>query len=173
MRTVSGEGAAAVWREDGRPLTAWEQRMRETRVDLWLPINGSVYRLALGHQQLTELEQSTDSGIGKLWGGLNHVDGPDDGARSPAEHYVAAIRLALTGGAMGVASGRAFRVSPTHATQIADGLATGPLAVVVRIVRALIAVCGRGRPATADEIAAFSIPAGPPLIPAWALEYQP
>lgn len=172
VRTVVGDGAAATWREDGRPLTAWEQRMRTTRTDLWLPIGGAVYRLAMGMQQHGELEAAMGTGSGMLWGSLNHVDGPDDNARQPAGNYIHALRLALIGGAQGVRDGQPFAVTPTVAASVVDALAAGPFAAIVRIVRAHLAVLGHGRPATAEEIATFSIPAGPPIIPAWALEYR-
>lgn len=146
--------------------------MRDTRTDLWLPIGDAMYRLCLGYQQLCELENLMDSGVGRLWGSLMPVDGPDDGARAPASHYMHALRLALTGGGIGVRNGGSFPVSPNLATSVAEATAAGPVIVLIRIVRALLAVCGHGRPATPEEVAAFSIPPGPPLIPTWALEHR-
>ena len=126
--------------------------MSETRTDLWLPIGDAVYRLCLGYQQLCELENLMDSGIGRLWGSLMQVDGPDDDARAPASHYLHAVRLALTGGGVGVRNGEAFPVSPSLATSIAEKAAAGPVIVLIRIVRALLAVCGHGRPATPEAV---------------------
>lgn len=170
MRTVSGEGEAAVWREDGRPLTAWEQRMRLKRCDVWMPIDDAVYRLHLPMNQLTELERLTP--VGTLWAGTPANDEPADKATAPTAHGFALLRLALIGGGIGVRFGKHFAVSPVTAMEVAEYVASRPLSELWRIVRTVTEALQQGRDATAEEIAAFSIPQGPPLIPSWALEHR-
>lgn len=170
MRTVSGEGAAAVWKEDGRPLTAWEQRMRLKRCDVWMPIDDAVYRLHLAFNQCVELERLTP--VGTLWAGTPASSEPNDRAKAPTAHGFAMLRLALVGGGMGVRFGNRFVVSPTTAIEVADYVASRPLTDLWRIVRTVTEAIQQGRPATPEEIATFSIPDAAPLIPAWALEYR-
>lgn len=172
LGTAIGSGADATWSGTGRRLTPWEQSMRTTRADLWLPINDAVYRLALREQQYVELERAMGTGTGRLVGDSWAFDDIDSSAQAPAEHFMLALRLALVGGGQGVRDGQAFAVSPVLATQITEALAGGPMAIVVRIVRAFLAAAIHGRPATTEEQAAFSIPAGAPIVPAWALEYR-
>jgi hypothetical protein len=167
---VSG-GESAYWAETGRPLTEWERRMRSKRCDVWVPIAGSVYRLALGYQQIRELETVTGEGIGRLEASLADPNSPQGSARAPAAHYAHALRLALTGGAVGVRGGKPFTVSPLMAAEMVDRILAGPLSAMAGIVRAGLAACIHGRDATPEEVASFSIPAGPPVVPAWALEY--
>jgi hypothetical protein len=170
MRTVMGEGADAIWREDGRPLTDWEQRMRLYRCDVWMPIDDAVYRLHLAFNQCVELERLTPVGI--LWAGTPAGDEPADQATAPAAHGFAMLRLSLVGGGMGVRFGKRFVVSPVTAVEVTDYVASRPLTELWRIVRTVTAALQQGRPATPEEIATFSIPEAAPLIPAWALEYR-
>lgn len=146
--------------------------MRSTRVDLWLPIGDAVYRLNLSEPLYEELERSMGCGFTRLYGAGLEEAGPESAATAPAAHYALALRLALVGGGMGVRNSVTFKVTPVLATQVADAVAAQPLAVVVRIVRTFLHACIHGRPATQEEQAAFSIPQGPPIVPAWALEYR-
>jgi hypothetical protein len=171
MRTAIGEGAAVYWSGDRRPLTEWERRMRSKRCDSWVPIAGAVYRLALGYPQMRELETVTGEGIGRLEASLADPNSPQGSARAPAAHYAHALRLALTGGAVGVRGGKPFTVSPVMAAEMVDRLSAGPLSAMEGIVRAALTACIHGRDATPEEVASFSVPAGPPVVPAWALEY--
>lgn len=170
VRTVSGEGAAAVWKEDGRPLTAWEQRMRLKRCDVWIPIDDAVYRLHLAINQTVEMERLTP--IGTLWAGTPAGDEPANKATAPTAHGFALLRLALIGGGIGVRLGKRFAVSPVTAMEVTDYVASRPLTELWRIVRTVTEALQQGRDATPEEIAAFSIPEGPPLIPSWALEHS-
>ena len=170
--TVTGEGANACWQQTGRKLTAWEQRMRLKRCDLWVPIDGTVYRLALGQRYSSELERLIGGGIGKLRPRTPEATGPAGGIHASASEAAHALRLALIGGGIGVCSGKRLAVSPQTACQVAGTVASGPLDRLWRLVGALVATCIHGRDATLEEIASFSIPDGPPLIPAWALEYR-
>lgn len=170
--TAAGAGSAAYWVETGRPLTAWEQQMRLTRADVWLPIGDAVYRFALPYPQAVELERVAGYGVGAMWGKLPDEQSLSLKSRMPSDHAVHLVRLALIGGGVGVRNGAVFAVTPELARQIVEPIATGPLSGVWSIARAVLAAVLFGREATPDEQAAFSLPAGPPVPPAWALEHR-
>ena len=172
---VVGEGTDAAWSGTGHPLTECERRMRVSRTDVWVPIGAAVYRLALPFAQLCELERLTNTGIGRIFGQLAFKPGEQDQPpRGPLEHVVALMRLSILGGGVGVKNGEVFRVSAESALRVADTLAFGPVDHLWRLARFISDAVQMGRPATPEEIAAFTIPASPiPIIPAWALEYRP
>jgi hypothetical protein len=171
---VIGDGNTAVWSATGDLLSPCEQRMRTKRTDVWVPIGAAVYRLALPFAQLCELERGMDTGVGRIFGQLAVKPGDDASPpRGPLEHVIALMRLSILGGGVGVRNGEVFRVSPAVALQVADALALGPVDHLVRLARLISDAVQMGRPATPEEIAAFTIPANPiPIIPAWALEYR-
>jgi hypothetical protein len=174
VRTVSDESGVALWREDGRPLTAWEQGMRTSRTDVWVPAFGAVYRLALAYPVIFEAERSLS-----LWRILASCDaGPQPvatvGKKPPATLADArsVVRLALIGGRMAVVDGQQRAVTPSDADHIIDQLTAMPVSETWRLAKTVLSAVLEGRPATAEEQASFSIPAGPPIIPTWALEYR-
>lgn len=171
---VIGEGDTALWSATGRLLTAYEQRMRASRTDVWAPIGAAVYRLALPFAQLCELERGMDTGVGRIFGQLAVRPGEDASRpRAPLEHVVGLMRLSILGGGVGVRNGETFRVSPAMALQVVDALALGPVEHLWRLARLISDAAQMGRPATPEEIAAFTIPAtAVPIIPGWALEYR-
>lgn len=169
--TAAGKGDRAYWIETGRPLTAWEQRMRLTRADVWLPVGDAVYRFALPYTQAIELERVAGYGVGAMWGKLPAEHSLSLKSRMPSDHAVHLIRLALIGGGIGIRAGNMFAITPVLAQQVVEPLATGPLSGVWSIARAVLTVVLLGREATPEEQAAFSIPEAPPLPPAWALEF--
>lgn len=171
---VEDDGSSARWSGTGRPLTDAEQRMRVSRTDVWVPIGAAVYRLSLPFAQICELERSMGTGVGRIFGQLaldpNEQNAPPRGL---LEHVVALMRLSILGGGVGVKDGDVFRVSPIQAQQVAEALSFGPVDHLWRFARHISDAVQMGRPATPEEIAAFTIPANPiPIIPAWALEYR-
>lgn len=169
---IIDEHPNARWRTTLRPLTKWELGMREKRTDQWAVIDDAVYRLAMPFAQLVEFETSYNTGVGRLFGRLAGTNEPLQYADTPFEHAAGLLRLSLIGGAMGVRNGVTFRVSATDALKLVDDLAAGPLVGLWDLARGVARAVQFGRPATQEEIDTFTIPAGAPLVPAWAMEHR-